>query len=150
MTVDFAIKKTPAFRLATIRWKGAYSEKRIRERFEEVGKWARAEGLRTGRWVFREPGERTWDVGIEVFGKARSSRRVKVRKIPPATVASVTFDPELVSPTLVYCGLSEWLRWQKKEKKVRSVVSTREVYPGNPWKDPKAWARTEVQFVVRK
>jgi len=150
MTVDFVLKKVPAIRLATIRWKGPYNEGQIRKRFEEVQKWAVARRLRTGRWVFREPGTRTWDTGIEVFGKARSAGRVRVRTVPATTVASVSFDPDVVSPRLVYHGLSDWLRWRKKAREIRSVVSTREVYPGNPWKDPKAWAHTEVQFVVRK
>jgi hypothetical protein len=61
----------------------------------------------------------------------------------------VRFDPTVVSPRVVYHGLSDWLRWQRKEKKIRSVVSYREIYEGNPWKDKRAWSRTEVQFVVR-
>jgi effector-binding domain-containing protein len=149
MTVDFVLKKTTSLRLATIRWTGPYSEATIRKRFAEVEKWARAHKVRTGRWVFREPGARQWDVGIEVRGPARSQGRVKVRTLPPATVASVTFDPEVVSPRVVYHGLSDWLRWRRKEKKVRSVLSSREVYPRDPWKNAQAWAKTEVQFVVR-
>jgi effector-binding domain-containing protein len=149
MTVDFVLKRTPGLRLASIRWTGSYSEAEIRKRFAEVEKWAAAHHLRTGRWVFREPGERKWSVGIEVRGAARSEGRVKVRSLPACTVASVTFDPEVVSPRVVYHGLMDWLRWRRKEKKVKSVLSTREVYLGNPWKDARAWAKTEVQFVVR-
>jgi len=150
MTVDFVLKKTPSLRIATIRWKGPYDERQIQKRFEEVEKWARARGLRTGRWIFREPDSRIWDTGIEVRGKARSEGRVKVRTLPAGTVASVRFDPDVVSPRVVYHGLSDWLRWRRKEKEIRSVVSYRELYEGNPWKDKRAWARTEVQFVVRK
>lgn len=149
MTIDFVLKKSPALRVAAIRWKGPYSENTIRRRFADVEKWARAHRARTGRWVFREPGSRTWDVAIEVRGPARSEGRVRVKTLRACTVASVTFDPEVVSPRLVYHGLSDWLRWRRKEKKIRTVVSTRELYPGDPWKDAKAWARTEVQFVVR-
>lgn len=150
MTVDFTLKRTPSLRLASIRWKGPYDEKTIRKRFEEVEHWARSQGLTTGRWVFREPGSRTWDTAVEVRGKARSHGRVKVRTIPAGTVASVVFDPDVVSPRVVYHGLSDWLRWRRKEKAIRSVLSYREVYLGNPWTDRKAWAQTEVQFVVRK
>lgn len=149
MTVDFVLKKSPSLRLASIRWTGPYSEAEIRKRFGEVERWATTHRLRTGRWVFREPGSRTWNVGIEVRGRARSEGRVKVRSLPASTVASVTFDPDLVSPRVVYHGLSDWLRWCRKEKKIRSVVSTREVYLGNPWKDARAWSKTEIQFVVR-
>lgn len=149
MTVDFVLKKSPSLRVAAIRWKGPYSESQIRKRFAAIEKWARARKIRTGRWVFREPGDRTWDVAIEVRGPARSEGRVKVQTLRACMVASVTFDPEVVSPRVVYHGLSDWLRWRRKEKKVRSVVSTREVYPGDPWKDARAWSRTEIQFVVR-
>lgn len=150
MTVDFEMKKAPSLRVASIRWTGKYDEVAIRSRFEEVEKWAREHGVRTGRWVFREPDSRTWDTGIEVRGKARSEGRVKVRTLPAATVASVQFDPDVVSPRVVYHGLSDWLRWRRKEKAIRTVVSTREIYEGNPWKDKRAWSGTEVQFVVRK
>jgi effector-binding domain-containing protein len=149
MTVDFVLKKTPSLHFAAIRWTGPYSEATIRKRFAEVEKWAKSRGHRTGRWVFREPGARIWEVGIEVRGRARSEGRIKVRTVPATTVASVTFDPEVVSPRLVYHGLSDWLRWRRKEKAIRSVVSTRELYPGDPWKDARAWSRTEIQFVVR-
>lgn len=149
MTVDFVLKRNPRLRVATIRWTGPYRESEIRKRFGELERWVRGHGLRPGRWIFREPGERRWDVGIEVRGAARSDGRVKVRTLPPCTVASVTFDPEVVSPRVVYHGLSDWLRWQRKEKKVRSILSTREVYAGNPWTNPRAWSKTEVQFVVR-
>lgn len=150
MTVDFVLKKTPSLRVATIRWKGKYDERQIQKRFEEVEKWAQAKGLKTGRWVFREPDSRVWDTGIEVKGTARSEGRVKVRTLPAGTVACVCFDPDVVSPRVVYHGLTDWLRWRRKEKEIRSVVSYREIYEGNPWKDKRAWSRTEVQFVVRK
>jgi len=149
MTVDFVLKKVPSLRIASIRWTGPYSEAGIRKRFGQLEKWVRARGLRPGRWVFREPGTRRWEVGIEVPARARSVGRVRVRTLRAARVGSVLFDPEVVSPRVVYHGLSDWLRWRRKEKKIQSVVSTREIYPGDPWKDARAWARTEVQFVVR-
>jgi effector-binding domain-containing protein len=150
MAVDFELKKAPAMRIAAIRWKGPYSERRIQSRFEEVAKWAQRRDVRTGRWVFREPGDRTWETGIEVRGTVRSEGRVKVRTLPASTVASVRFDPDVVSPRVIYHGLLDWLRWRRKEKVIRSVLSNREVYEGNPWRDRRAWSRTEVQFVVRK
>lgn len=150
MAVDFVLKRSPSFRVASIRWTGAYSDSGIRKRFEEVEKWARTRGLRTGHWIFREPGERIWEVSIEVRGSARSEGRVKVRTFPAASVASVLYDPDVVEPRVIYHGLTDWLRWQRKEKAIRSVVSYREVYGGNPWRDKRAWSRTEVQFVVKK
>jgi len=150
MAVDFVLKKSPSFRVAVVRWTGPYSEPRIQKRFEALEKWARARGLRTGHWIFREPGDRTWEVSIEVRGRAHSEGAVKVRTFPAATVASVRYDPNLVEPRVIYHGLSDWLRWRKKDHAIRSVVSYREVYEGNPWRDQRAWSRAEVQFVVRK
>lgn len=149
MTVDFAFRRAPAYRVAYIAWKGPWSESKIRSNFARITAWARKNGVRTGKWIFREPGEATWEVGIEVRGKARSSGGVRLRTFPAARVASVTFDPEVVSPAVIYHGITDWLRWRRKEKKIRSVGSYREVYFDDPWANPKAWARTNVQVVVR-
>lgn len=150
MTVDFAWGKVPALRVASISWSGPWSEKKIRAQFERLDRWAKQHRVRTGRWIFREPGERRWEASLELKGKARSSGRVRTKTLRAARVARVVFDPEEVAPRLVYHGLSDWLRWQRKDKTIRSVLSTREVYSGNPWTDRRAWSRTEVQFVVRK
>ncbi|MGA7922695.1 MAG: hypothetical protein WCA77_01820, partial [Thermoplasmata archaeon] len=73
MTVDFELKKSPRMRLATHSWTGAWNDKRIRSEFEKLATWAREHKLRTGRWFFSEPGERRWQVGIEVKGKSSGS-----------------------------------------------------------------------------
>lgn len=150
MTVDFGYGRSPALRIASIAWKGSWSETKIRAQFERVEKWAKSRGLRTGRWIFREPGPRRWEVAIEVRGKARGTGPIRTKTLRASTVARVVFDPDAVSPRVIYHGLADWLRWQRREKQVRTVLSSREVYAGNPWKEPKVWARTEIQFVVRK
>jgi len=150
MTVDFAWGKSPRMKVGSIGWKGPWNERKIRAQFERVERWAHKQGVRTGRWVFREPGPRRWEVAIELRGRARSSGGVRTKTFPAVTVARVVFDPDAVSPRLVYHGLSDWLRWRKKAKEIRSVGSSREVYSGNPWTDRRAWSRTEVQFIVRK
>ena len=150
MTVDFAWGKVPSLKVASIAWTGPWNERTIRANFERLERWAKARRLRTGRWIFREPGERRWEVALELRGQARGGDGVRIQTLPAATVARVVFDPEEVSPRLVYHGLSDWLRWRRREKEIRSVVSSREVYSGNPWTDRRAWARTEVQFIVRK
>ena len=150
MTVDFGWGKSPSLRVASISWKGPWSEQKIRSQFERVDQWAKQQRVRTGRWIFREPGTRRWEAAIEVKGKVRGSGPVHVRTLPAASYARVVFDPEVVSPRVVYHGLSDWLRWRRKEKEIRAVLSSREVYTGNPWTDRKAWSRTEVQFLVRK
>ena len=151
MTVDFRFAKAPEMRLATVSWTGPWNERRIQKEFEGVAAWAAAKKLRVGKWVFMEsPSMKKWTVGIEVKGGTRGDGKVRLRTLPAASVASVTFDPDVVSPRVVYHGLSDWLRWRRKDKEVKRVVSSRELYSGNPWKDSKAWAHTEVQFVVRR
>ena len=150
MTVDFSWGRSPAIRVAAIAWTGPWNEKKIRAQFERIDRWAREQRVRTGRWFFREPGTRKWEVAIELKGNARAARPIRLRTMPRATFARVTFDPEVVSPRVVYHGLSDFLRWRRKEHEIRSVLSTREVYAGNPWTDRRAWARTEVQFLVKK
>lgn len=149
MTVDFSLQRAPSMRVVTVSWTGPWSEARIQREFEQLAKWAAARRLRTGRWVFMEPGERRWTAAIEVRGRAKGEGRVRARTLPASRVAAVTFDPEAVSARVVYHGLNDWLRWRRKDKEIRTVGASREVYPGNPWKDAKAWARTQVQFLVR-
>ncbi len=150
MVVDFKWKKSPAYRVASLSWKGPWNERRIRTEFGRVAKWARARGLRTGRWIFREPGTRTWEVSIELRGPARSEGPIRVRTFPACSVASVVFDPDVVSPAVVYHGVSDWLRWRKRDKTIRSIGAYRELYDRDPWRDARAWSRTEVQVVVRR
>ncbi len=149
MTVDFGWGRSPAIRVASIAWKGPYSERRIRAQFERLDRWAKESHVRTGRWIFLEPNARAWEVALELRGPARPPAGVRTRTLRASRFAHVVFDPEVVEPRVVYHALSDWLRWQKKEKKIRTVTSTRELYLGNPWTERKAWARTEVQFLVR-
>ncbi|MGI0070634.1 MAG: GyrI-like domain-containing protein [Thermoplasmata archaeon] len=149
MVVDFQIKKAPRYRVASIAWTGPWNERRIRAQFDRIRRWASRSGLRTGKWVFREPGSREWEVSIEVSGNGRPEEPIRIRTIPAATVASVVFDPTVVSPAVVYHGVADWVRWRKRDKTIRSCGSYREVYDGDPWRDPKAWSRTDVQIVVR-
>jgi DNA gyrase inhibitor GyrI len=150
VVVDFKIKHAPSYRVASIAWKGPWNERRIRSEFDRITAWARKSGVRTGKWIFREPGSRAWEVSIEIRGAARSEGPIRVRTLPAVSVASVVFDPNVVSPAVVYHGVTDWLRWRKRDKTIRSVGSYREVYDGDPWRDPKAWAHTDVQVVVRK
>jgi effector-binding domain-containing protein len=150
MTVDFVIKRTPAYRVASIAWKGPWSDAGIRRKFKEVVDWAHRHDLQTGRWIFREPAERSFEVAVEVAGKAKSDRKVRIRTYSARTVGSVVYDPEVVAPRVIYHALTDWLRWQRKEGKIRSTGDYREVYEGDPWTNAKAYARTEIQIAVRK
>ncbi len=153
MTVDFAMKRAPKYRVASVRWVGPYQEGRLRSEWDALAKWATARGLKTGKWFFSEDGmgpRYKFEVAIEVRGNARSEGKVNLRTFAASPIASVTFDPEEVAPRVIYHGLNDWLRWRKKDKTIKRVRSYREVYSGNPWKDAKAWARAEIQVLVTK
>ena len=149
MTVEFAFRKVPAYRVASIAWTGKWSEAKVRSNFARVERWAKSKGLRTGKWFFREPDEHSFEVAIEVRGAAHSADGVRIRSYRAARVATVTFDPEVVSPQVIYHGITDWLRWRRKEKKIRSVGDYREVYTADPWRNAKAWAHTTVEVIVR-
>ncbi len=151
MTVDFTWKKVPALHVASIVRKGPWNENILRPEFRQLVKWARSNKLRDGRWIFRfGPDERRWEACLEIRGKAKPEKPIRLRVLPAATVASVTFDPEEISPRVIYHGLNDWLKWRKKDGEIKSVGASREVYPGDPWTDKRAAAHTEIQFTVRK
>ena len=150
MTVDFAFKKTPSYRVASIVWKGKWSDASVHTHFLQVQKWAAARKLKTGKWFFREPSEHAFETAIEIKGRAVGGDGVRLKTFPAATVATVLFDPDVISPRIVYHGIYDFLRWRKREHEIRAVGAYREVYDGDPWKDRRAFARTEIQVVVRK
>ena len=160
MVVDFVLRNAPEMKVATLTMKGRWpGDKPIREEFEKLHAWTRSRGLKTGKWVFRELGDMTgpessakWEVGIEVRGKGplRGGGGVSIKTLPATKVASVTFDPDVVSARLVYHGISDWLRWREKFKEWKSVGPYREMYSGNPWTSKSAWAHTQVQAPVKK
>ena len=158
MAVDFAIKRFYGCKVAAIKYKGGWKgEGPLREAFNEIKTWAKEKGVKTGRWFFMEFGEldtpnseRGWEAAIEIKSKARSKGRIKQRTLSPTAVAVVKFDPNKVSPRLVYHGLESWLSWQEKGKKYKQTGVWREVYLGDPWTNARAWANTEVQATVKK
>jgi effector-binding domain-containing protein len=150
MTVDFALTKSPSYRVASIVRVGPWKEDNLRSEFEELERWAKRQGVRTGSYIFMERGTRRWEACLEYRGRAEAEGRIRLKTLPATAVARVIFDPDQVSSRIVYHGLSDWTRWRKKYGEIRSVVGPREVYSGNPWKDEQAWAHCEVQFVVRK
>jgi hypothetical protein len=150
MVVDFKLKKAPSYRVATLAWKGPWSEKRIRSEFNRIAKWARLSGVRTGKWIFREPGTRKWEVGIEVRGAARPKAPLRLKTYPSSAVVSIVFDPNVISPSVTYHAVNDWLKWRKRDKTIRAVGMYREIYEGDPWRSAKAWSRTEIQVAVRR
>jgi hypothetical protein len=151
MLVDFTYKRSKAFTAATVSWKGSWSDKRTRSEFEGLAAWLAQRKVRAGRWIFLESSDaKTFVVGIEVLGRVQGEGGVRLRKFPATTVASVTFDPDAISPRVVYHGVTDWLRSQKRDHEIKGVGAYRELYSGNPWKDAKAWASAEVQVIVKK
>lgn len=150
MVVGFSIEKSPSYRVASVTYRGAWREDRLRASFREIAAWAKKHRVATGHWILLEGAERGWTACIEIKGSAKASGKVRIRTLPAATVASSRFDPEVVAPYVIYHGLMDWLRWRRKEGKIRRVLSSREIYLDDPWTNPKAWARTEVQFVVKR
>jgi hypothetical protein len=150
MVVDFEIGSAPAFRGATVAWKGPWSEKRIRSELEGIAKWLKERGAKSGRWFLIEGGTNSFRVAIEVRSPVKGSGRVRVRKFPATAVVRVAFDPDEVSPRVVYHGLNDFLRWRRKDKTIRSVGDYREVYGANPWTDGKAWSNLRIEALVRK
>ncbi|MGI0079759.1 MAG: GyrI-like domain-containing protein [Nitrososphaerales archaeon] len=155
--MDFEIKRTPGYNVASMRYVGPYKDNILRKEFELIASWARKSKLGTGKWFFYEldgpnkpASKRRWDACIEIRGKARPGDKIRLKKIRAATVACVKFDPDQVSARLVYHGLESWLKWRRKYGEYKESGATREVYSGNPWTSKSAWASTEIQIPVRK
>ena len=93
-----------------------------------------------------------FEIGIEILGNrpARGGDGTSIKTLPASEVATVTFDPDIVSPRVIYHGLTDWLRWQRKEGKYKEAGPYREVYLGNPWASARAWAHTQIQVPVKK
>ncbi len=83
---------------------------------------------------------------LQIKGNAKSEGKIKVKTLPAQNVASVTFNPDKVSPHLVYSGIYGWLRYSG----FKDTTQGREVYDGNPWRNPRAWANAEVQVPAKK
>jgi hypothetical protein len=152
LVTDFALKKSPGYRVASIVRIGQWKEDNLRPEFRELVRWARKNGLRTGQWIFLDarPDHRRWEACLEIQGSARSEGRIRIKTLPATWVARVTFDPTVVSSRLVYHGLNDWTRWRRKYKEIRSVTAVRELYNGDPWRNKKAWTNCVVEFLVRK
>ncbi|MDA4129095.1 MAG: GyrI-like domain-containing protein [Thaumarchaeota archaeon] len=151
MVVDIRVKTAPSYTVASLSYRGEYPGQDIlRPEFDQLVKWAREKKIRTGKWIFNEPSERHWEACLEVRGRPRSHGKIRVKTLPKQLVASVKFDPDQFAARLVYHGISDWLRWRKKDGKYESVGSTREVYSGSPWSSGRAWKNTEIQFPIKK
>lgn len=152
MTIDFEFRRAPTYQIAYLPAMTKYKESNVRAQFERIARWARDHRYRTGKWFFlylNRPSDERFQVAIEVKGRVRDDPPIRTRRIAASRVGSVTFDPESVAPRVVFFGITDWLRWERKEKTIRRIGSYREVYDGNPWKGRKAWSKTTLQVLVQ-
>lgn len=154
MTVDFKVKKAPAYRVACITESGTYSDRAIRASFAKVAKWAAERKLKTGKWMFIETYGKgdsiKWNACIEVSGRAAPENGIAVKTMKSHDVVSVSFNPDEVSARVVYHAISDWVRWRRKDGTIKRTGNFREIYPGDPWKSAQAWQSMEVQLLVTK
>jgi len=155
MPVDLKVKRAPSYTVASMMRVGPYSGNMLRSEFTQLVKWANRRRVRTGRWILffiDEPGGRRplnklrSEACLQIKGRAVSEGKIRVKKLPAQKVASITFNPNIISPRLVYSGLYGWLRYAG----YKDVGLSREVYEGNPWTNTRAWANTEVQVPIKR
>ena len=155
MAVDVKVKRVPSYRVASMMRVGPYSTNMLRSEFSQLVKWAKKRRLRTGKWMLYftdEPGGRRpanrlrSEACLQIKGKAVSEDKIVVRKLPAQKVVAVTFNPNTISPRLVYSGIYGWLRYGG----YKDAGLSREVYEGSPWTNPRAWANAEVQVPVKR
>ncbi len=155
MVVDIKVKQVPSYAVASLILYGPYGPNMFRAEFDHLVKWAKTNKLQTGKWIMRwldepkgKPASKVRsEACLEIKGKARIEGKIRIKKFPKHTVASVVFDPEKISPRLVYSGIYGWLRYSDFQA-TRSPA--REVYTQNPWANSHAWANAEVQVPVKK
>jgi len=155
MVVDIKVKQCPSYRVASLIHYGPHVPNMFRAEFDHLVKWAKKNKLGTGKWMMRwldEPGSKPSnkirsEACLEIKGTARLEGKIMIKTFPKHTVLSVTFDPEKVSPRLVYSGIYGWIRYSDFEV---TDSPPREVYTANPWTNPHAWANAEVQVPVKK
>ena len=155
MKVGINVKVAPSYKVAYIIHYGPYTGQNMwRSELNQIWKWAKKRKLRTGKWIVyfidkwgeKRAKQRRSVAAIEIKGKAKPEGKIQIMKIPSQKVASVTFDPDKVSEELVYHGLESWLESCAYKQAARS----RELYNGNPWTNPRAWANCEVQVPLKR
>jgi len=155
MKVDFKVKIAPSYNVAyIIRFGGHIGQDMWRSEFGQLEKWAKRRKLATGKrimyfidkWGEKPNRQRRSVAAVEIKSKAKPEGKIQIMKLPRHKVVSVTFDPDKVSEELVYHGLEGWLESSPYKQAARS----RELYDGNPWTSPRAWANCEVQVPLKR
>jgi effector-binding domain-containing protein len=155
MSVDIKVKQVPSYTVASLIHYGPHAPNMFRTEFDQLVKWAKRNRLSTGKWIMRwldesesKPANKIRsEACLEIKGRANAEGKIRIKKFPKHTVVSVIFDPEKVSARLVYSGIYGWLRYSDFQA---TASPAREVYGGNPWTNPHAWANAEVQVPVKR
>jgi DNA gyrase inhibitor GyrI len=155
MVVDLRVKRAPSYRVASMMRVGPYTGNMLRSEFTQLMKWAKKRRLRTGKWILffidemegsRPPSKLRSEACLQISGRAVSEGKIRVKKLPAQKVVSVTFNPNAISPRLVYSGIYGWISYAG----LRDAGPSREVYENSPWTNPRAWANAEVQVPVKR
>jgi len=155
MAVDIKVKSTPAYKVASLEKSGGMGSDPLRSEFKTLEKWAKKSKVKPGKYLCyfnessRNPDKYRFEACLEIRGNPKPEGRIKIKEIPKLTVASVSFNPEKISPRLVYNGVYGWLK-ENDEGFREAGPFSREVYPGNPWTSSWAWNRAEIQVPAVK
>jgi effector-binding domain-containing protein len=153
--VDFKVKVAPSYKVGyVIRYGGYDGANTWRAEIAQLERWAKKNKLRAGKrimyfidkWGEKPQKKRRSVAALEIKGKTKPEGKIQIMTIPRQRVVSVVFDPDSVSADLVYLGLEGWLESGTYKQTGRS----REVYRGNPWTNPQAWANCEVQVPIKR
>jgi effector-binding domain-containing protein len=154
MATDIKVKSTPQYKVASLERTGGEGSDPLRREFQELEKWAKKSKVKTGSYLChfyesgRTPDRYRFEACLEIRGNPTPEGKIKIKELPKITVASVKFNPEKLSPRLVYHGIYGWLKDNDEGYKAGSF--SREVYPGNPWLNSWAWMRAEIQVPAEK
>ncbi len=155
MQVDFKVKVAPSYSVAYIMCRGPHIGQNMWKReFNQLTEWAKERKLRTGKWIMyyldkwseKTEKQRRSVACIEIKGKAKPEGKIQLMKLPRQKVVSVTFDPDQISADIIYYALESWLEYCPYKQAARS----REVYDGDPWTNPQAWAHCQVQVPLKR
>jgi len=148
MPERLAIKEVPAVKVVAFTWRGPHSDKRIRRELERLAKWAKKRSIPTGNWYFLEPGERHWEVAIELKGRVVRRGKARVRTLRPSRVLYLRYNPDKVDLEALWKRLMKQVDDLRKSGRFTRAGIYREVYRANPWTTPSEWARMESQIVI--
>jgi effector-binding domain-containing protein len=155
MKAEIKVVRAPSYTVAYMIRVGPYTGQNMwRSELSQLDRWAKKRRLRTGKWIMyfidrwgEKPAKQRRSVAaVQLKSNARAEGKVKIMRIPSQKVASVTFNHDKVSEELVYYGLESWL----DAGSYKQAGTSRELYDGSPWANPRAWANCEVQVPLKR